>query len=67
MVANLTGEHLTSGVHYKEMYLSEAELAGLHSEQKGLIDYLVLARAARFVGFGPSTYSFYLKVRPCDL
>ena len=61
-MANLTGEHLTSGVHYKEMYLDKNDLAALHSEQKGLIDFLVLARAARFVGFGPSTYSFYLKV-----
>lgn len=65
MVANLTGEHLTSGVHYKEMYLGPSDLAALHSEQKGLIDFLVLARAARFVGFGPSTYSFYLKVGLC--
>ncbi len=41
----------------------QADLAPLHSEQKGLIDFLVLAGAQRFVGFGPSTYSFFLKVR----
>ena len=43
--------------------LTQADLAPLHSEQKGLIDFLVLARAEHFVGFGPSTYSFFLKVR----
>ena len=40
---------------------AQADLAPLHSEQKGLIDFLVLARAEHFVGFGPSTYSFFLK------
>ena len=63
MVANLTGEGLTNAVHFKERYLAAADLAPLHSEQKGLIDFLVLAAAARFVGFGPSTYSFFLKVQ----
>ena len=61
VVGNLTGEGLASGAVYKEMFLSEADLAGLHSEQRGLIDFLVLAHSTRFVGFGPSTYSFFLR------
>lgn len=35
--------------------------AALNSEQKALLDFLVLARAQRFVGFGSSTFSFYLR------
>ena len=38
-----------------------APAAGLASEQKALVDFLVLARGARYVGFGSSTFSFYLK------
>jgi hypothetical protein len=60
-VGNLTGEGLCQGAVYKEMFLSEGDLAGLHSEQRGLIDFLVLAHSSRFVGFGPSTYSFFLR------
>ena len=35
--------------------------AGLNSEQLALLDFLVLARAHTFVGFGPSTFSTYLR------
>jgi hypothetical protein len=35
--------------------------AELNSEQKALLDFIVLARAQRFVGFGSSTFSFYLR------
>ena len=38
-----------------------APLAELNSEQKALLDFIVLARARRFVGFGSSTFSFYLR------
>ena len=38
-----------------------AARAALSSEQKALVDFLVLARGARFVGFGPSTFSFFLR------
>ena len=34
--------------------------AVLNSEQKALLDFLVLAMGTRFVGFGSSTFSFYL-------
>jgi hypothetical protein len=60
-VAALVGAGLASSVHYKEMYLPAAEMAGLTSEQSALVDFLVLARCARFVGFGSSTFSFYLR------
>ena len=36
-------------------------VAGLDSEQKALLDFIVLSQASSFVGFGPSTFSFYLK------
>lgn len=33
----------------------------LNSEQKALLDFLVLAQSAKFAGFGSSTFSFYLR------
>ena len=35
--------------------------AALHSEQQALLDFLVLARSQRFVGFAASSFSFYLR------
>ena len=35
--------------------------AALNSEQKALLDLLVLARSRRFVGFGASSFSFFLR------
>ncbi len=35
--------------------------AALNSEQKALVDFLVLSRGRGFVGFGSSTFSFYLR------
>ena len=35
--------------------------AALSSEQKALLDFLVLANGDAFVGFGTSTFSFYLR------
>lgn len=35
--------------------------AELNSEQKALVDFLVLSRGRGFVGFGSSTFSFYLR------
>ena len=60
LTANLTGEGLCDRITFKEQYLSEAEMRALHSEQKALIDLLVLAKADHFVGFEPSTFSFFL-------
>jgi len=60
-VAALVDAGLASSVHYKELYLPPSETAGLSSEQSALVDFLVLARAASFVGFGSSTFSFYLR------
>lgn len=36
-------------------------VAGLSSEQKALVDFIVLAGGQGFVGFGSSTFSFYLR------
>lgn len=35
--------------------------AELNSEQKALLDFMVLSRGRGFVGFGSSTFSFYLR------
>ena len=48
-----------SYVTFKEDFLDETQLMGLHSEQKALVDLLVLAKAIAFVGFEPSTFSFF--------
>jgi hypothetical protein len=40
---------------------SPPPLAGLNSEQLALLDFLILARSHKFVGFGPSTFSTYLR------
>jgi len=36
-------------------------VAALNSEQKALLDFLVLYQGDNFVGFGSSTFSFYLR------
>lgn len=51
--AGLTCIHLPLG--------GSGVVAVLNSEQKALLDFLVLARAQRFAGFGSSTFSFYLR------
>lgn len=33
----------------------------MNSEQKALLDFLVLSNGKYFVGFGSSTFSFYLR------
>lgn len=50
-----------SRVHHKEQIIPQKELEGLNSEQKALLDFLVLAQGQRFAGFGSSTFSFYLR------
>eukprot|EP00887_Chlorella_sp_A99_P002549 scaffold6.g2549.t1 len=50
-----------SDVHHKERYIPQSEIEKLNSEQKALLDFIVLARSKRFVGFGSSTFSFYLR------
>ena len=63
VLADITNsmEHvgLCSCVWSKENFLSDEELSSLHSEQKALVDLLVLAKAHAFVGFKPSTFSFF--------
>lgn len=60
-VGYLTHKGLAHSVHHKEMYVPGADLDALNSEQKALVDFIVLAQSHRFVGFGSSTFSFYLR------
>ncbi|KAK9827655.1 hypothetical protein WJX81_004166 [Elliptochloris bilobata] len=61
IIKTLTAAGLCSEVFYKELYLPASEINALSSEQKALVDFLVLARGRSFVGFGSSTFSFYLR------
>ncbi|GAB4814864.1 hypothetical protein N2152v2_001910 [Parachlorella kessleri] len=58
---SILSKGLASAVRSKEDFLSQEELGALNSEQKALLDLLVLARAQRFVGFGASSFSFFLR------
>ncbi|KAI3432401.1 hypothetical protein D9Q98_003957 [Chlorella vulgaris] len=60
-VALLIGQGMCSEVLYKEEYVPPFEMQRLNSEQLALLDFLILARAEKFVGFGPSTFSTYLQ------
>ena len=42
-------------------FLTAAELGGLHSEQRALVDFLVLTAGRRFVGFEESTFSLFVR------
>lgn len=46
---------------HKELLLAEDDLAQLHSEQKAAVDFLVLVRATKFVGWAGSSFSFWAK------
>ncbi|DBA65894.1 TPA: hypothetical protein ACH3X2_002921 [Trebouxia sp. C0005] len=61
LIGSLKDAGLCKDVHYKELYIPQAELEELNSEQKALVDFLVLSRGRGFVGFGSSTFSFYLR------
>mmetsp|Transcript_3827 Transcript_3827/g.11047 ORF Transcript_3827/g.11047 Transcript_3827/m.11047 type:complete len:533 (-) Transcript_3827:775-2373(-) len=61
IIALLKAAGLCSEVLYKELYVDEKEVAALNSEQKALLDFLVLAKGKAFVGLGSSTFSFYLR------
>lgn len=65
VIDDLVGRKLCASVHYKELYVPERILAGLHSEQNALLDFLVLAASHRFVGFSPSTFSFFIREYRC--
>lgn len=45
------------------LLVTHLHFVGLHSEQLALVDLLVLARAARFVGDSRSTFSIFLRER----
>jgi hypothetical protein len=50
-----------SRVVHKEQYLSEDVLNSLDSEQSAIVDFLVLAKSRKFVGFALSTFSLLLR------
>uniref|UniRef100_A0A1D2A093 O-fucosyltransferase family protein n=1 Tax=Auxenochlorella protothecoides TaxID=3075 RepID=A0A1D2A093_AUXPR len=60
-VAFLKHMRVCSEIHHKEMYIPKAELELLNSEQEALLDFIVLSKSRLFVGFGSSTFSFYLR------
>jgi hypothetical protein len=49
-----------SSIVYKEMFLTEEDLASVTNEQSGLIDMLVMRKATKFVGISVSTFSFFI-------
>lgn len=57
----LTENGWASAVVYKELYLAKEDQDGLSSEQKALVDFVVLTRAKTVVGLGSSTFSYYLR------
>ena len=58
---SLINEKLCSKVVYKEKYLTRDDLDQLHTEQKGLVDLLVILKAHKFVGVGTSTFSWFVR------
>ena len=42
-------------------FLTATELGSLHSEQRALVDFLVLTAGRRFVGFEESTFSLFVR------
>lgn len=44
---------------HKELLLDEADLMSLHSEQRAALDFLVLVKARKFVGWAGSSFSFW--------
>ena len=55
-----TWRHNQSSVNsHKEALLPEADLTPLHSEQQAALDFLVLVRASKFVGWAGSSFSFW--------
>jgi len=53
---DLGGEFL-----FKEAFLLPEELDKLKSEQMALVDFLVLSKAEKFVGFDASSFSYFLR------
>ncbi len=55
---------LSKNTHHPNMmmlYTDTSPYTGLHSEQVALLDFIVCASGERFVGFGASTFSFFMR------
>lgn len=50
-----------SELYYKERFLTSQQLAGLTSEQRAAVDFLVLEKSEAVVGFSASTFSWLLR------
>lgn len=61
IVGLLVQAGVASTVLYKERYLDQPDLDALTSEQKALLDFLVLAEGKTFVGLGVSTFAYFLR------
>ena len=47
-------------LHHHTIWMRGSGYVGLGSEQEALLDFMVLARCRAFVGFGGSSFSFFL-------
>lgn len=50
-----------SQIYYKELFLTDDELASLSADQRSIVDYLVLLTCERFVGLNSSTFSWWVR------
>lgn len=50
-----------STIYYKELFLTDVELASMSADQRSVVDYLVLLTCERFVGINTSTYSWWVR------
>ena len=59
LVAQQWQPSFTSKMVHKEQLLNAAELSALHSEQRAVVDFLVLVHADKFIGVQISSFSFF--------
>lgn len=59
-VLALLGDRFDGQIYHKGMIISAAELAAMNSEELALLDILVCIEATRFVGYGESSFSFFI-------
>ena len=50
----------SSHIFYNEILLSKSEIAELDIEQLAAVDFLITARAAKFIGWAGSSFSFWI-------
>ena len=50
----------SSHIFYNELLLSKSEMAELDIEQLAAVDFLITARASKFIGWAGSSFSFWI-------